>query len=205
MNISFLHSLTLNIRSEYSAGKCKIASMSLPPELFNAAHDEFASNGYKATSIAAIARRAGIAVGSVYLHCNSKYELFREIYQETNTQQKQQLAAEIDWSEPKSALMAYIDGINVSLRNNKILAEWLSDDPGAKLRNDCGCEGEIFCAEQLAEWRAKGAVNDEISDELLYELVNAVRMLDTGNTLSPQAMRFLIQAVLNEVFATDKE
>ena len=54
--------------------------MSVPPELLQAARAEFSRNGYKATSIAAIANRAGIAVGSVYLHYSSKYELFRDVY-----------------------------------------------------------------------------------------------------------------------------
>lgn len=45
-----------------------------------AAHDLIARGGYREASIAAVARRAGIATGSVYRHFPSKAELFAEVF-----------------------------------------------------------------------------------------------------------------------------
>lgn len=199
MNIYTIHSV-LNILFRYSIGKGNINTMNLPPTLLTAAREEFAANGYKATSIATIAKRAGIAVGSVYLHCNSKYELFREVYKETNAQQRQQLLANIDWSDPKAALMTFLERINAAVHNDKILAEWFSDNPGAKIREDTECNSFFIDAAQVDEWRNKKIITPDISNDVLYELLDAISILDKQNVLSMEAMMFLIRAILNEVF-----
>ncbi|MBA3328089.1 MAG: TetR/AcrR family transcriptional regulator [Solirubrobacterales bacterium] len=45
-----------------------------------AAHALIAHGGYREASVAAVARRAGVATGSVYRHFGSKAELFAEVF-----------------------------------------------------------------------------------------------------------------------------
>ena len=49
-----------------------------------ASRQRFASFGYRRTSIAEIARDAGIATGTVYRYFASKEELFRRVVQDLN-------------------------------------------------------------------------------------------------------------------------
>lgn len=174
--------------------------MSVPPELLQAARAEFSRNGYKATSIAAIANRAGIAVGSVYLHYSSKYELFRDVYNETNNQYRQQLMSTIDWTNPKEAFSKFLTNILSNLKQDRILSEWLSPDPGEKLRKESSCTLDVFYTEQLTRWRTEGVVNPNVTDATLLELIDALRLLDKENILSLEAMSFLIHALLDAIF-----
>jgi AcrR family transcriptional regulator len=52
--------------------------------LLQAAEVEFGLRGYYKTSVADIARRAGVALGTVYVHFHSKEELFVELIHEIN-------------------------------------------------------------------------------------------------------------------------
>ena len=48
--------------------------------VLQAALDQLAEGGYASASIAAVARRAGLATGSVYRHFHSKADLFAEVF-----------------------------------------------------------------------------------------------------------------------------
>jgi AcrR family transcriptional regulator len=50
-----------------------------PNEILAAALDEFAEKGFTAARLADVARRAGIAKGTIYLYYSSKHELFRAV------------------------------------------------------------------------------------------------------------------------------
>jgi len=45
-----------------------------------AAHDQVAADGYASASVVAVARRAGVATGSVYRYFPSKADLFAEVF-----------------------------------------------------------------------------------------------------------------------------
>ena len=49
-------------------------------EIIRAAHDLFISQGYHGTSMRQIAQKAGIALGGVYNHFESKEDVFREVF-----------------------------------------------------------------------------------------------------------------------------
>jgi AcrR family transcriptional regulator len=53
--------------------------MSTPDAILSAAHDLFTRRGYHGTSMRAIAKEAGIALGGIYNHFESKESIFREI------------------------------------------------------------------------------------------------------------------------------
>jgi AcrR family transcriptional regulator len=48
--------------------------------IVNAAMDQLAEGGYASASVVAVARRAGVATGSVYRHFPSKSDLFAEVF-----------------------------------------------------------------------------------------------------------------------------
>ena len=61
--------------------------------IVRAAHDLIAKGGYRAASVAAVARRAGVATGSVYRHFPSKAELFAEVFRSASQHEVDAVAA----------------------------------------------------------------------------------------------------------------
>lgn len=60
--------------------------------LLDAAAAEFAAQGFHESSIAAITRRAGVALGSFYTYFSSKDELFRALVQDMSDQVRAQVS-----------------------------------------------------------------------------------------------------------------
>lgn len=168
------------------------------------AREEFAQHGYARTGMANIARRAGIAVGSLYNAFPSKKELFTTVYLIENGAAKQELLARIDWSDPRRAIALWVSESIAIARDNRILAEWFSDTLGAHLRavsreHSCGTFEPVLLA-RIAEWRRQGLVSPEVSDELLEELYWAMTALDRSALASPRVVEFLTTALLDKVF-----
>ncbi len=67
-----------------------------PQEILGAALAEFAANGYAATRLDDVARRAGISKGTIYLYFDSKEELFREVVRRSVVPQLENLRAAVD-------------------------------------------------------------------------------------------------------------
>jgi AcrR family transcriptional regulator len=61
--------------------------------IVHAAHDLIAHGGYREAGIAAVARRAGVATGSVYRHFPSKSELFAEVFRRASQREVDAVAA----------------------------------------------------------------------------------------------------------------
>ncbi len=61
--------------------------------IVRAAHELIARGGYREASIAAVARRAGVATGSVYRHFASKAELFAEVFRSASGREVDAVAA----------------------------------------------------------------------------------------------------------------
>ena len=57
-----------------------------------AAHDLIAQGGYKAAPVAAVARGAGVATGSVYRHFPSKADLFAEVFRRASQREVDAMA-----------------------------------------------------------------------------------------------------------------
>jgi AcrR family transcriptional regulator len=61
--------------------------------IVQAAIDQLADGGYASAGVAAVARRAGVATGSVYRHFPSKAELFAEVFRRASQREVDALAA----------------------------------------------------------------------------------------------------------------
>jgi AcrR family transcriptional regulator len=62
-------------------------------QIARAAHELVARGGYREASVAAVARRAGVATGSVYRHFPSKAELFAEVFRNASQREVDAVAA----------------------------------------------------------------------------------------------------------------
>ncbi len=73
-----------------------------------AALDQLADGGYASASVVAVARRAGVATGSVYRHFPSKGELFAEVFRRASQREVDALAA-IDAGSVAERLAAWVE------------------------------------------------------------------------------------------------
>jgi hypothetical protein len=184
-------------------------------KLIQAARRVFAQDGYKAASIVEIAQVAGIAVGGVYLLYPSKLELFLAVYRAEDEKTKNRIVGRIDWSQPRAAFAAYLRATTQATRRNKILAEWQSDVPGEQVRqayhdnakqagagHSLAMRGEFF-AEQVQQWRRDGRLRPGATDQIISELFTAVAAIDALEGIAPKTMRFMVDAVLEQLFVSE--
>lgn len=77
-----------------------------PSEILQAAMDEFAENGFAGAKIEAIAERAGVAKGTVYLYYATKAELFEAIVRDRISPVFAQVSQMVDrWPGDTSSLL----------------------------------------------------------------------------------------------------
>lgn len=172
--------------------------------LLAAAREEFWRCGYKKAGIAAIAERAGIAVGSVYAIFGSKQELFVEVYQAENEQLKKGLVEGIDWSKPRSAVTSYIRANLAAIQANPILAEWNGETVGAVLRSHyqdlrCPLLGDFF-AERFHSWCTEGRVASGVDEKLLDEIYLVAQLIDASGQVSMATITFFMEAIVDRLF-----
>jgi AcrR family transcriptional regulator len=72
----------------------------------DAALDQLAEGGYASASVVAVARRAGVATGSVYRHFPSKSDLFSEVFRRASQREVDVLHSMVDRSEPVAQRLA---------------------------------------------------------------------------------------------------
>src|ERR671937_1575416 len=63
--------------------------------IVGAAREQVAKGGYASASVQAVARRAGVATGSVYRHFPSKAELFAEVFRRASQRELDVVAAAV--------------------------------------------------------------------------------------------------------------
>lgn len=181
--------------------------------LKRAAHQMFSQKGYKATSIAQIAARAHVAVGSFYNYFPSKEAIFLEIYIEENNRARQQMIETIDWeADPITITGDLFDQVRTGVRDNRILAEWgnpaLSGTLHAHFQSEAREEDYPFhqflittIATKLAD-----AGFDEAEVARLLNVYRLVYFMDTHITESDfpgfdEALETLITHFVKGVFA----
>src|ERR671923_577487 len=71
-----------------------------------AALDQLAEGGYASASVVAVARRAGVATGSVYRHFPSKGDLFAEVFRRAAQREVDVLISMTDRHEPVTHRLA---------------------------------------------------------------------------------------------------
>lgn len=104
--------------------------------LVAAAERLIATGGYGEASIARVAERADVAVGTVYRHFPSKAELFAEVFREASQREVDAMAAAMDADSPASERIAV--GVETfarrALRSRRLAWALLAEpvDPGVE-------------------------------------------------------------------------
>ena len=173
-------------------------------KLKQAARAEFLRRGYKAASMAAIAEQAGMAVGSVYKLYPSKQALFLEVYFAENRAVKQRVLARVDWRDPRTVLGDFLRYNLAEIRENRILQEWSGEAIGPVVRQACIDRGEArqfndFLGEKLADWRAQELINDDVTDECIFKLIDTLNEIDARIDADDETKTFIVQAVVEKV------
>lgn len=75
----------VSVKRSYSSAKREAQARETRRSILDAAHELFVTNGYAATTIQAIAERAGVAVQTVYAVFGNKRELLRQLIESTIT------------------------------------------------------------------------------------------------------------------------
>lgn len=173
--------------------------------LLAAAREEFLAHGYRKAGVAAVAKRAGMAAGSVYAFFPSKKDLFVEVYMAENAASKAAIAADIDWTDPRTAVFTYVSANIAAQRKNAILAEWSGETIGPTLHERFaanGMSGAVwdFLLQQVQRWRDEGRFAHDATVELVDELLTAVNLIDASGLVSARTQQFMIEAVLDRIF-----
>jgi AcrR family transcriptional regulator len=75
----------MSVKRSYSSAKREAQARATRRSILDAAHELFAAGGYAATTIQAIAERAGVAVQTVYAVFGNKRELLRQLIESAIT------------------------------------------------------------------------------------------------------------------------
>ena len=84
-----------------------------PEEIAEAAFDAFATNGYSATKVEDVAKRAGVSKGLLYLYYKTKEELFKAVVRNVVVRRIDRLIAVLD--DPDQSAEAFIRGPMLTL------------------------------------------------------------------------------------------
>lgn len=153
--------------------------------LFTAAHDLFLAQGFKHTSIAEIAARADVAVGTFYNFYPSKSAIFIDVYNAENERTKAAVIAAIDLdAAPDKVLKTVIQQIFTHSADNQILQEWFTN-PKLNARiaetNRTAVEDSLVYATLMRlidRWQQRGLLKDGLSKDRIIGLFNALTVVD---------------------------
>jgi AcrR family transcriptional regulator len=103
-----------------------------PDEITAAAFEAFAENGYAATGVADVAKRAGVSKGLLYLYFKTKEELFKAVVKNVVVRRVDALISDVESTElsseefirgPMTAFMKKIPGSPVAIVIRLLISE----------------------------------------------------------------------------------
>ncbi|MCI1553590.1 MAG: TetR/AcrR family transcriptional regulator [Levilactobacillus sp.] len=153
--------------------------------LFTAARDLFLANGFKATSIADIAARANVAVGTFYNFYDAKSSIFLAVYNAENERVKRAILANVDLTaDPATVLRTVIRQIFTQSADNLILQEWFQNP---KLNRQIAQANQNVVADSVVyatlltlidRWQAQGLLAPTMTKARAVSLFNALTVMD---------------------------
>ena len=120
-----------------------------------AAREAFTENG-AATSLEAIARRAGVGIGTLYRHFPTRQALLEAVYVD-EVEQLAKAAGELSAMEPWPALEAWLVRLGAYLVTKHALANELLNYVDTNADVFAACRSDLFAAGEPLLQRAKGA------------------------------------------------
>jgi AcrR family transcriptional regulator len=136
-----------------------------------AAREAFTENG-ASTSLEAIARRAGVGIGTLYRHFPTRQALLEAVYVD-EVEQLAKAAGEMSTQEPWPALEAWLVRLGAYLVTKHALASELLNYVDAHADVFAACRSELFSAGEPLLERAKAA-GEVRPDAELKEVVQMV-------------------------------
>lgn len=155
--------------------------------LFDAARELFLEQGFKKTNVAAITKRANVAVGTFYKYFESKEQIFYEVYQAENEEAKRQIVSQIDSDQPPKEMMKkFLKAIIQMSDDNAILAEWYQNTEFSQMIVEYIQEPDFwqnsyvysFLIENIKHWRESGEFRQDIDLNTMLALFNALVVVD---------------------------
>src|SRR5262245_37296290 len=147
--------------------------------IITAARELIAEGGYVAAHVAAVAERAGVAVGTVYRHFPSKSDLFAEVFREASQHEVDAMRAAMGSPGPASARLA--SGIETfarrALRGRRLAWALLADPVDPAVEAERLHFRHSYCdlmAEVLAQGIEAGELPDQDVDATAAALIGAV-------------------------------
>lgn len=183
--------------------------------LFDAARALFFEQGFKKTNIAAITKRANVAVGTFYKYYSSKEQIFCEVYLAENEQTKRKIISQIDTDQsPKEVVRQFFEKIIQIGKHNAILAEWYQNTEISQLimeRNQNRDDWQnsfvySFLIDNIKRWQESGQFRRDIDLDTMISLFNVLIVVDihkdeVGSQHYPQAMKLLAELIVDGLSA----
>lgn len=153
--------------------------------LFTAARDLFLANGFKATSIADIAARANVAVGTFYNFYDAKSAIFLAVYNAENERVKAAILSQTDLdADPATVLRTVVQQIFAQSANNLVLQEWFHNPKLnahiAQTNQDTLTDSVVYATllKLIDRWQARGLLADGMTPKRAVNLFNALVVVD---------------------------
>lgn len=184
--------------------------------LFAAARELFLENGFKNTNIAAITKKANVAVGTFYKYYTAKEEIFYEVYQTENEAAKQKIVTQIDPNQsPKEMIKQFITTIIQTSEQNMILAEWYQNTEVSQLIKNYDKENDdwqnsfvySFLIKNIQRWQKSGEFRQDIDMQTALALFNALVIVDNHKEEMrtenyPQVLELLADMIVDGLSAS---
>lgn len=175
--------------------------------IIEAAIDEFAAHSYHKARVTAVAKNAGISIGSYYQYFEDKKDLFKYIIDQTATKKINYINQDImrneeDYSFFEILRETYLSGMKFAKENPRLVAI------GNKLLNNKELQQEIWqdqkdkSTDYFKNLLLKGQNNGEIDQEIDVELI--ARLL-TGLHHSLVDIIYKDNKIFPENFANEME
>ncbi len=156
--------------------------------IYDAAKAIFSERGFKDTSVSAITKAAGMAVGTFYLYYSSKEQLFMEIFRDENTALKQSFLDTLDLKQTPAEIIAHMMRINQEgIAASPILREWYQSEEFRKIerayRDAHAIDSLNFLYDTFLElvrrWQKEGKMRADIDSVMIMKVFEAVINVDT--------------------------
>ena len=162
--------------------------------LIAAAREAFAEGG-DATSLEAIARRAGVGIGTLYRNFPSRQDLLEAVYV-GEVEALCQSAEDLAEGEPWDALVAWLHGFIGYMATKQALASALLDylEPGSDFFR--GCRGAFFAAGEPLLRRAQeaGVVRADTNISEVVQMVSGIAKIPAGD---PEQIRHIVDMAID--------
>lgn len=168
------------------SNKRKLNKKERRQKILEISDEMFSSQGYEKTSISAIAKKAGLGVGTVYNYFDSKDAIFSAVYgRKFGVDQVLDISKiEIDQASPLKPVIDYIDSfekilnkipkwlfkqlIRVGVKNDKLMKTFISYD--LKMIDDM--------EKIITKIKNNGYLSEQVNPKILAEMVYSVYAYD---------------------------